>query len=155
MIRLNLWSSHGVSCFHVLKEAFKLILLVLWKQRLILYSVIVLMFPLVFGNCLWLISGHTVNYLPPWHERILNLTSYDPLLKAADLWAIACVIISFLVPSDVHGQDVWSKEMIDIKQSCDACQKVPGINLCGDCKKTFLHFVSHACVWFLIAAVWT
>ena len=94
-----------------------------------------------------------MNYLPPWHELILNLKSYDPLLKAADLWAIACVIISFLVPNVVYGQDVWSKEMMYIKQKCTTCQKVPGINPCGDCKKTFLSFVGHACVWFLTAAV--
>ena len=107
-----------------------------------------------------LISGHTVTYLPPWHEKILNLESYDPVLKTADLWAIACVIF-FLLPSDqrdLHGhvRGVWSKPMGDIQQNCVTCsvRNSHARKCCDDCKKKFLHFVSPVCSVFVCCLHW-
>ncbi|KAL8596221.1 hypothetical protein ACOMHN_021261 [Nucella lapillus] len=89
------------------------------------------------------VSGYTLVYLPPWHKRLLNLEEYDELLKTADLWAIACVIIFFLIPSvRSDRREVWSQDLRDIKAVCEKCRSyLDSCQYCADCRNIFLQFV--------------
>ncbi|KAL8558056.1 hypothetical protein ACOMHN_022949 [Nucella lapillus] len=94
-------------------------------------------------------GGYTLTYLPPWHEKLLDLEEYNELLKTADLWAIACVIIFFLIPSarcDLESQgrgEVWSQALTDIKADCEECRNdLDSGKYCPACRDNFLHFVA-------------
>ncbi|KAK7100108.1 hypothetical protein V1264_023104 [Littorina saxatilis] len=95
-------------------------------------------------------GGHTVTYLPPWFD-LLNLNSFHPVLKTADLWAIACVIIFFLLPSDrrdvqARNRGVWNQAMEDIKNECKTCTESAkhSRQICDDCKQNVkLHIKSN------------
>lgn len=90
-------------------------------------------------------GGHTVTYLPPWHENISQLSQYDPVLKEADLWGIACVLIFFLLPSarsDLQKQEkagVWSKELENFQRNCQTCKQ--NSLICDMCKKQLLQHI--------------
>ncbi|XP_070194817.1 myosin light chain kinase 2, skeletal/cardiac muscle-like [Littorina saxatilis] len=96
-------------------------------------------------------GGYTVFYLPPWFDTLLDLNLYHPVLKTADLWAIACVIIYFLLPhdrSDVQARNrgVWNQAMEDIKNECKTCTESAkhSRQICDDCKRdVMLHIKSN------------
>ncbi|XP_076463334.1 uncharacterized protein LOC143295495 [Babylonia areolata] len=88
-------------------------------------------------------KGYTLTYLPPWYDKLLNLERYDPVLKTADLWAVACVIIFFLIPSErsgleKQGRGVWSQKMREIQNKCHLCRKTSVGTYCSACRAAFL-----------------
>lgn len=88
-------------------------------------------------------------FLPPWHDRLRELTTYDPVLQTADLWGIACILVCCLMQLGTHCKDsaenkpgLWSEALEAIQQKCtNGCKKG---ETCSDCKREFLmHLTNH------------
>ncbi|KAL8590363.1 hypothetical protein ACOMHN_011577 [Nucella lapillus] len=88
---------------------------------------------------------HTVTYLPPWHEAVLGLERFKPVLWTADLWALACVLVPFLQRTDSHdhhplSRTIWAKVVDRVQQSCPSCRPLLGPVMCWDqCRNEFLY----------------
>ncbi|XP_076439102.1 uncharacterized protein LOC143277979 [Babylonia areolata] len=90
----------------------------------------------------YLAGGHTINYLPFWHQEMSSVR-FEGLLMAADLWAVACLLLPFLSSSpdsDTRRPAVWTDHVNKVLHSCPNFKnKTHGRVFCKDhCRKRFL-----------------
>ncbi|XP_076440115.1 uncharacterized protein LOC143279810 [Babylonia areolata] len=87
-------------------------------------------------------GGHTVNYLPFWHRELHGLKEFHPKLMAADLWAVACLLLPFFSSTSTSTNKraaIWTNDINKIQQSCTNFKNENhGNSFCGDCKGRFL-----------------
>ncbi|XP_025108959.1 uncharacterized protein LOC112573123 [Pomacea canaliculata] len=88
-------------------------------------------------------GGHTLQYLPQWYKEIQKHDKFHPVMKTADLWAFACILISLIQPNITNDPEAhhrlhgpWSKELAFIKQKCKECRQQSRI--CATCHNQFL-----------------